>query len=231
MFTCILLFNVAAYFQCTMLIPFPLFSVQPCAPDPRMFFGRGLLDIYNAAMNLPCEIADTFDEEVAARLMRYFLCMSTRVQLNDFNSLLESSWLCATLHSKDHYFASPCFVWLAFNQHEIWWVSQEQRVSCMISVSGMITTFDYVAALLALVVSECPEGANIKAGVGWLQRWERLCCYRRPFLWSAGDGENALVTTENARHCKTHKILCKWYFDVFRSEGDKLIEAPSSVAF
>lgn len=45
-------------------------------------------------------------------------------------------------------------------------MAQEGRVSCMISVSGMITVFDYVAALLALVTSECPEGANIKAGDG-----------------------------------------------------------------
>eukprot|EP00438_Fugacium_kawagutii_P016596 Skav236382 [mRNA] locus=scaffold29:4149:14092:- [translate_table: standard] len=81
-------------------------EISQCVFDTMltaMFFGRGLLDIYNAAMNSPCEIADNFEEEV------------------------------------------------------------EQRVSCMISVSGMVTTFDYVAALLALITSECPEGANIKA--------------------------------------------------------------------
>ena len=37
----------------------------------------------------------------------------------------------------------------------------------MVQVSGMITTFDFVGALISLVVSECPEGANIKAGAGF----------------------------------------------------------------
>ena len=36
----------------------------------------------------------------------------------------------------------------------------------MVEVSGMITTFDYVAALIALLVSDCPEEASIKAATG-----------------------------------------------------------------
>ncbi|CAK9107836.1 J domain-containing protein [Durusdinium trenchii] len=73
---------------------------------PRgMFFGRGLLDIYNAAMHSPCE-----------------------EDADDFGG-----------HTLD------------------------QTSACIVSVSGMITTFDFVGALIALLVSECPEGANIKA--------------------------------------------------------------------
>eukprot|EP00435_Cladocopium_sp_Y103_P053583 s2087_g17.t1 len=68
-----------------------------------MFFGRGLMDIYNAAMHSPCTVADDFDNQL------------------------------------------------------------DQDATCMIQVSGMITTFDFVGALISLVVSECPEGANIKA--------------------------------------------------------------------
>lgn len=68
-----------------------------------MFFGRGLLDIYNAAMHSPCTVADDFDHQL------------------------------------------------------------DQDATCMVQVSGMITTFDFVGALISLVVSECPEGANIKA--------------------------------------------------------------------
>lgn len=45
-------------------------------------------------------------------------------------------------------------------------VSKDQDATCMVQVSGMITTFDFVGALISLVVSECPEGANIKAGSG-----------------------------------------------------------------
>lgn len=70
-----------------------------------MFFGRGLLDIYNAAMHSPCE-----------------------EDADDFGG-----------HTLD------------------------QTSACIVSVSGMITTFDFVGALIALLVSECPEGANIKA--------------------------------------------------------------------
>ena len=41
--------------------------------------------------------------------------------------------------------------------------SKDQDSTCMVEVSGMITTFGYVAILIALLVSECPEGTNVKA--------------------------------------------------------------------
>ena len=44
--------------------------------------------------------------------------------------------------------------------------SKEQDSTCIDEVSAMITTFDYVATLIALLVSECPEGANVKAAQG-----------------------------------------------------------------
>ena len=44
--------------------------------------------------------------------------------------------------------------------------SKDQDATCMVEVSGMITTFDYVAALIALLVSDCPEEASIKAATG-----------------------------------------------------------------
>eukprot|EP00434_Breviolum_minutum_P043547 symbB.v1.2.038825.t1/scaffold6193.1/size20196/3 len=44
----------------------------------------------------------------------------------------------------------------------------EQDSTFIDEVSGMITTFDYVATLIALLVSECPEGANVKAAQGAL---------------------------------------------------------------
>eukprot|EP00490_Sorites_sp_Unknown_P027943 CAMPEP_0114696914 /NCGR_PEP_ID=MMETSP0191-20121206/73154_1 /TAXON_ID=126664 /ORGANISM="Sorites sp." /LENGTH=130 /DNA_ID=CAMNT_0001995273 /DNA_START=20 /DNA_END=408 /DNA_ORIENTATION=- len=81
-------------------------EISQCVFDTiltSMFFGRGLLDVYNAAMHSPCTVADDFDHQL------------------------------------------------------------EQDTTCMVQVSGMITTFDYVASLTALLVSECPEGANIKA--------------------------------------------------------------------
>ena len=49
--------------------------------------------------------------------------------------------------------------------------SKDQDSTCMVEVSGMITTFDYVAALIALLVSECPEGASIKAVTGSCFGW------------------------------------------------------------
>jgi len=81
-------------------------EISQCVFDTlltSMFFGRGLLSIYNAAMQSPCTVADDFDDQL------------------------------------------------------------DQDSTCMVEVSGMITTFDYVAALIALLVSECPEGASIKA--------------------------------------------------------------------
>eukprot|EP00434_Breviolum_minutum_P043417 symbB.v1.2.038703.t1/scaffold6132.1/size20720/1 len=81
-------------------------EISQCVFDTlltSMFFGRGLLSIYNAAMHSPCTAADDFDHQL------------------------------------------------------------DQDATCMVEVSGMITTFDYVAALIALLVSDCPEGASIKA--------------------------------------------------------------------
>ncbi|CAJ1332511.1 unnamed protein product [Effrenium voratum] len=70
-----------------------------------MFFGRGLLDLYSAAMHSPCNEGE-----------------------KDFNG-----------HTTD------------------------ATSGCLVQVTGMITTFSFVASLIALLVSECPEGANVQA--------------------------------------------------------------------
>ena len=40
---------------------------------------------------------------------------------------------------------------------------EDATSGCLVQVTGMITTFSFVASLIALLVSECPEGANVQA--------------------------------------------------------------------
>jgi len=83
-------------------------EIAACVIDASllgMFFGRGLLDLYNTAINSPCQ-------------------KENKVQ---FTSKVEAD------------------------------------ATCLVQVTSLITVFDFVGALVALLVSECPKGANVKA--------------------------------------------------------------------
>lgn len=127
------------------------------ASKPRMFFGRGLLDIYNAAMHSPCEEdADDFGGHtlVAHLELRVYCLCTNKARLFVYNSIGQGCFL--TWWSPEERLT----ISKSYDES-----IQDQTSACIVSVSGMITTFDFVGALIALLVSECPEGANIKAAV------------------------------------------------------------------
>ena len=156
-----------------------------------MFFGRGLLSIYNAAMQSPCTVADDFDDQLAAG-QKCGLVDSQFPIFHWFEWLFIDPNPLITLYEKRNKVCSGehIFVHLSSSSNRFE-KSKDQDSTCMVEVSGMITTFDYVAALIALLVSECPEGASIKAAtdscfgwfypLGWLM-FEK--CFYWLFLWT-----------------------------------------------